>query len=183
MPQAARAAVAALRCARLPLLFAAGSASAATDHVVITGGAMVPAGRTAGDIVVLDGTVRIAGRVAGDVVSVSGPVRAGGRVHGDLTAVVEMAGEPLKERLNVARSGCLPVPCCRRSRCRQVARRCFWIHANSVGIACGSDGGVSNRPWSACGNSTTVKSLPSVLWSRSSVAALFSAGCERSWRP
>jgi hypothetical protein len=48
--------------ALLVLLVGAGSASAATDHVVITGGAVVPAGQTAGDVVVLDGTVRIAGR-------------------------------------------------------------------------------------------------------------------------
>jgi hypothetical protein len=59
-PQAVRAAIAALVSA-LTLLLGAGTASAATDHVVITGGAVVPTGQTAGDIVVLDGTVRIAG--------------------------------------------------------------------------------------------------------------------------
>ena len=56
-PQAVRAAIAALLSALLALLLAAGTASAATDHVVITGGAVVPAGQTAGDVVVLDGTV------------------------------------------------------------------------------------------------------------------------------
>ena len=76
----------------LPFLLAgASSASAATDHVVITGGAVVPAGQTAGDVVVLDGTVRIAGRATGDVISVSGPVRVTGRVDGDLTAVSDRA--------------------------------------------------------------------------------------------
>jgi hypothetical protein len=53
----------------------------------ITGGAVVPAGQTAGDVVVLDGGVRIAGRVTGDVVSVSGPVRVTGVVACDLIAV------------------------------------------------------------------------------------------------
>ena len=66
-PHAVRAAIAAL----LALLLGAGTASAATDHVVITGGIVVPAGQTAGDVVVLDGTVRIDGRATGDVVSVS----------------------------------------------------------------------------------------------------------------
>jgi hypothetical protein len=73
------------------LVVGAGSASAATDHVVITGGATVPAGRTAGDVVVVDGTVRIAGHVTGDVISVSGPVRLTGRVDGDLIAVSDRA--------------------------------------------------------------------------------------------
>jgi hypothetical protein len=90
-PQAVRAAMAALLSALLALSLAAGSASAATDHVVITGGAVVPAGQTAGDVVVLDGTVRIAGHATGDVVSVSGPVRVTGRVDGDLIAVSDRA--------------------------------------------------------------------------------------------
>ena len=89
-PQAVCAAIAASVSA-LTLLLGAGTASAATDHVVITGGAVVPAGRTAGDIVVLDGTVRIAGHAKGDVVSVSGPVRLTGRVDGDLIAVSDRA--------------------------------------------------------------------------------------------
>ena len=75
----------------LVLLAGPASASAATDHVVITGGAVVPPGQTAGDVVVLDGTVRIAGRATGDVVSVSGPVRVSGRVDGDLIAVSDRA--------------------------------------------------------------------------------------------
>ncbi len=75
----------------LALLVWASSASAATDHVVITGGAVVPAGQTAGDVIVLDGTVTIAGRATGDVVSVSGPVRVTGRVDGDLIAVSDRA--------------------------------------------------------------------------------------------
>lgn len=86
-PQAVRTVIAAV----LALLLGAGSASAATDHVVITGGAVVPAGQTAGDVVVLDGTVRIAGHATGDVVSVSGPVRVTGRVDGDLVAVSDRA--------------------------------------------------------------------------------------------
>jgi hypothetical protein len=90
-PQAVRAAIAVLLSALLALLLAAGSASAANDHVVITGGAVVPVGQTAGDIVVLDGPVRIAGRATGDVVSVSGPVRVTGRVDGDLIAVSDRA--------------------------------------------------------------------------------------------
>src|SRR5215211_6069178 len=89
-PQAVRAAIAALLCA-LTVLLGAGTASAASDHVVITGGAVVPVGQTAGDIVVLDGTVRIAGHATGDIVSVSGPVRLSGRVDGDLIAVSDRA--------------------------------------------------------------------------------------------
>jgi cytoskeletal protein CcmA (bactofilin family) len=85
--QAVRAAIVAL----MAVLLGAGSASAATDHVVITGGVVVPAGQTAGDVVVLDGTVRIAGHVTGDVVSVAGPVRVSGRVDGDLIAVSDRA--------------------------------------------------------------------------------------------
>jgi hypothetical protein len=86
-----RRAVRAVIVALLALLVGAGNASAATDHVVITGGAVVPAGRTAGDVVVLDGTVRIAGRATGDVVSASGPVRVTGRIEGDLIAVSDRA--------------------------------------------------------------------------------------------
>src|SRR4051794_37682899 len=86
-PHAVRAAIVTL----MALLLGAGSASAATDHVVITGGAVVPAGETAGDVVVLDGTVRIAGHATGDVVSVSGPVVVTGRVDGDLIAVSDRA--------------------------------------------------------------------------------------------
>src|SRR4051794_19674025 len=86
-PHAVRAAIVTL----MALLLGAGSASAATDHVVITGGAVVPAGQTAGDVVVLDGTVTIAGHTTGDVVSVSGPVRVTGRIDGDLIAVSDRA--------------------------------------------------------------------------------------------
>ena len=84
-------AVRAVIAAVLALLLYVGSASAATDHVVITGGAVVSAGETAGDVIVIDGTVRIAGHVTGDVVSVSGPVRLSGRVNGDLVAVSDRA--------------------------------------------------------------------------------------------
>src|SRR3954465_12005086 len=87
----ARHVVCAVIVALLALLVGAGGASAATDHVVITGGADVPAGRTAGDVVVLDGTVRIAGHATGDVVSVGGPVLVTGRVDGDLIAVSDRA--------------------------------------------------------------------------------------------
>jgi hypothetical protein len=72
-------------------LLATGSASAATDHVVITGGTVVPPGQTVGDIVVVDGPVRVLGRATGNVVSVSGPVRVTGRVDGDLIAVSDRA--------------------------------------------------------------------------------------------
>jgi cytoskeletal protein CcmA (bactofilin family) len=89
-PKAVCAAVV-LLSALLALVLAAGSASAASDRVVITGGAVVPAGQTAGDVVVLDGTVRIAGRATGDVVSVSGPVRVTGRVDGNLIVVSDRA--------------------------------------------------------------------------------------------
>src|SRR5512132_1840466 len=98
---AVRAAIGAL----LALLLTAGSASAATDHVVITGGVVVPAGQTAGDIVVLDGTVRIAGHATGDVVSVSGPVRLTGRVDGDLIAVSDRAFLAPTARVGVAARG------------------------------------------------------------------------------
>lgn len=89
--KAVRAALVALLSALLVLLLAVGTASAATDHVVITGGAIVPAGQTVGDVVVLDGAVTIAGHATGDVVSVSGPVRLTGRVDGDLIAVSDRA--------------------------------------------------------------------------------------------
>jgi len=59
--------------------------------VVITGGAVVPPGQTAGDVVVVDGPVRIAGHATGNVVSVGGPVRVAGRVDGDLIAVSDRA--------------------------------------------------------------------------------------------
>ena len=85
--RAVRAAIVGL----LAVLLGAGSASAATDHVVVTGGVVVPAGQSAGDVIVLDGTVRIAGHVTGDVVSVAGPVRVSGRVDGDLIAVSDRA--------------------------------------------------------------------------------------------
>jgi hypothetical protein len=90
-PHAVRAAIVALFVAVLALLLVAESASAATDHVVITGGAVVPAGQTAGDVVVVDGSVGIAGRVTGDVISVSGPVRVAGRVDGDLITLADRA--------------------------------------------------------------------------------------------
>jgi cytoskeletal protein CcmA (bactofilin family) len=77
------------------LLVGAGSAAAATehgtDHVVIAGGVVVPAGQTAHDVIVVDGTVRIAGRATGDVISLSGPVRVTGRIDGDLIAVSDRA--------------------------------------------------------------------------------------------
>jgi cytoskeletal protein CcmA (bactofilin family) len=90
-PRAVRAAIVALLSALLVLLLADGTASAANDHVVITGGAIVPAGQTAGDVIVLDGDVAIAGHATGDVVSVSGPVRVTGRIDGDLIAVSDRA--------------------------------------------------------------------------------------------
>jgi hypothetical protein len=77
--------------ALLMLLLEAGSASAATDHVVITGGAVVAPGQTAGDVIVIDGPVTIAGHATGDVVSVSGPIRLTGRVDGDVIAASDRA--------------------------------------------------------------------------------------------
>jgi cytoskeletal protein CcmA (bactofilin family) len=91
IPQAIRAAIVALLSALLALLLIAECAPAATDHVVITGGAVVPAGQTAGDVVVIDGGVRIDGRATGDVVAVSGPIRIAGRVDGDVIAVSDRA--------------------------------------------------------------------------------------------
>ena len=73
------------------LLLGASRASAATDHVVITGGAVVAPGQTAGDVIVIDGPVTIAGHATGDVVAVSGPIRLTGRVDGDLIAVSDRA--------------------------------------------------------------------------------------------
>lgn len=90
-PHAIRVAVAVLLSALSAFLFAAGSASAATDHVVITGGAVVPRDQTAGDVIVLDGIVTIAGHATGDVVAVSGPVRVSGRIDGDLITVSDRA--------------------------------------------------------------------------------------------
>lgn len=90
-PEAVRAAIAALLSALLALSLLAEGASAATDHVVITGGAIVPAGQTAGDVIVVDGDVRIDGHATGDVVSVSGPIRISGRVDGDVIAVSDRA--------------------------------------------------------------------------------------------
>jgi hypothetical protein len=76
-----------LLTALLAVLLISEGASAATDHVVITGGAVVPSGQTAGDVIVVDGDVRIDGRATGDVVSVSGPIRVEGSVDGDVIAV------------------------------------------------------------------------------------------------
>jgi hypothetical protein len=90
-PKAVRMTIAVVLSALLVLLLAVGSAARATDRVVITGGAVVPAGQTVGDVVVLDGTVTIAGRATGDVVSVGGPVRVTGRIDGDLIAVSDRA--------------------------------------------------------------------------------------------
>jgi hypothetical protein len=84
-------AVVAVIATLLTLLLGAGTASAATDHVVITGGAVVGPGQTAGDVIVIDGPVTIAGHATGDVVSVSGPIRLTGRVDGDLIAVSDRA--------------------------------------------------------------------------------------------
>jgi hypothetical protein len=88
-------AVAAALAALLVLCVGAGPASAADDdgddQIVITGGVIVPAGQTAGDVVVFDGPVRIAGHATGDVVAVSGPVRITGRVDGDVAAVSDRA--------------------------------------------------------------------------------------------
>src|SRR4051794_16860081 len=86
-----RHAARALTVALAALAIGAGSASAATDHVVITGGAVVPAGSTAGDVIVVDGPVTITGHATGDVVAIRGPVRVRGRVDGDLIAVSDRA--------------------------------------------------------------------------------------------
>ena len=85
-----RAVLAVIVALLMPLL-GAGGASAATDHVVITGGAVVAPGQTAGDVIVIDGPVTIAGHVTGDVVAVSGRIRLTGRVDGDVIAVSDRA--------------------------------------------------------------------------------------------
>jgi hypothetical protein len=84
-------AVLVVSAAVLMLVFGAGSASAATDHVVITGGAVVAPGQIAGDVIVIDGPVTITGHATGDVVAVSGPIRLTGRVDGDVIAVSDRA--------------------------------------------------------------------------------------------
>jgi hypothetical protein len=71
-----------------PSAVAAGSTG---DHVVITGGYVVPKGQTAGDVIVIDGPVTIDGRSTGDVVAVSGPIRISGRIDGDVAAVSDRA--------------------------------------------------------------------------------------------
>jgi hypothetical protein len=115
-PQAVRAAIAALLSAWLALALVAGTASAATDHVVITGGAVVPVGQTAGDVVVLDGTVTIAGHATGDVVSVSGPVRLTGRVDGDLSRC-RTARSSVRRRASAATCATVTsAPCSRAAR-------------------------------------------------------------------
>src|SRR3954454_6917664 len=65
-PPGVWAVMSALLSALLALLFGAASASAATDHVVVTGGAVVAPGQTAGDVVVVDGAVRIGGPGRGE---------------------------------------------------------------------------------------------------------------------
>jgi cytoskeletal protein CcmA (bactofilin family) len=88
-----RVAAAAVMVALLVLCVGASRASAdnADDQIVITGGAVVPAGQIAGDVIVIDGPVRIAGRATGDVIAVAGPVRISGRVDGDVAAVSDRA--------------------------------------------------------------------------------------------
>ena len=56
-------------------------------------------------------------------------------------------------------------------------------HPTRVVIARGSVGGVSNRPWPASSNITTLKSLCPARLSRLIVSALRSAGTERSCPP
>src|SRR3954468_19625169 len=84
-----------LRLARaaavLVLMAGPAVASAPPDRVVLTGGAIVGPGQTAGDVVVVDGTVRILGHVTGDVVAVSGPARVAGRIDGDLIMISDRA--------------------------------------------------------------------------------------------
>ncbi|HEX2777999.1 MAG TPA: polymer-forming cytoskeletal protein [Gemmatimonadaceae bacterium] len=62
-------------------------AHAASDQVVITGGAVVPRGETVDNVVVIDGPVNVAGRVTGEVVAISGGVTISGIVDGNVTAV------------------------------------------------------------------------------------------------
>src|SRR4051794_41402271 len=75
--------VCAVIVALLALLVGAGGASAATDHVVITGGADVPAGRAVGGVGWVDGEGRVARPATGDVLSGRGPLRLNRRVGGD----------------------------------------------------------------------------------------------------
>jgi len=69
------------------VLFAPAAAQAATDQVVVTGGATVPSGETAGDVVVVDGPIRVDGHVTGNVVAVHGSINIAGRVDGDVVSV------------------------------------------------------------------------------------------------
>jgi hypothetical protein len=84
--------------------------------VVITGGAVVPAGQTAGDVVVLDGTVTIAGHATGDVVSVSGPVRVTGRIDGDLIAVSDRRSSVRRRASAATCATATSAPCSRPVR-------------------------------------------------------------------
>ena len=82
---------AAVAVAALLFLWAGAGRASADDQIVITGGAVVPVGQTAGDVIAFDGPVRIAGHATGDVIAVSGPVRITGRVDGDVAAVSDRA--------------------------------------------------------------------------------------------
>jgi hypothetical protein len=63
---------------------AQGGSPADDDLVVLTGGAQVSEGETAGDVIVFDGPVSIAGTARGDVVAFNGRVDVSGVVRGDL---------------------------------------------------------------------------------------------------
>jgi hypothetical protein len=89
--RAFRVATAFALAALLVLCVGVGTAPAAEDRVVITGGTVVPAGQIAGDVIVIDGPVQIVGRATGDVVAVAGPVRITGSVDGDVAAVSDRA--------------------------------------------------------------------------------------------
>ncbi|HKG38829.1 MAG TPA: polymer-forming cytoskeletal protein [Conexibacter sp.] len=82
---------AAVAVAMLILLCVGSGRASADDQIVITGGVVVPVGRTVGDVVAFDGPVRIAGHATGDVVAIGGPVRITGRVDGDVAAVSDRA--------------------------------------------------------------------------------------------
>lgn len=88
-PHLVAAVVGAVVLALIVLLLAAGSAGAARDHVVLSGGFVVPRGQETGTIVVADGPVVVAGRVRGDVLAFSGRITITGSVTGSVTGVGE----------------------------------------------------------------------------------------------
>ena len=70
---------------------AAATANAASDRIVVTGGATVGPQETVNDVIVIDGPVLVAGHVTGHVVAVHGKIAISGTVDDTVTAVSERA--------------------------------------------------------------------------------------------